>query len=330
VLLLIAICGAELLRTILRKRIDVPMLAAIGIGMASLAATLPYIKASSEFKKHYYAGPVPAHMLTQPYRQMLLDYTTYPHAIQHLLMLLLLLAAIIVLWRTFRAASRNDLSATTPEWAIVLLLVAMPLFAFILGRAVTHALEVRHSIGAIVGISTLIAIAMLPLLRRRDVFLGIMTAILLGIVVINSLRARNSAEDSRTTIASLTLSPDLKAQLDAMPDRNLYFQDLGEWEVASLYEPDADLRSRLVLVYSRPEEMQYEQHDTMFLTATHTQKFSTQPIVDYDALRRNPGEHTFVVFKSGWDWTADAFRDEDTKTVTIGPAFGGALLKVRF
>jgi hypothetical protein len=212
----------------------------------------------------------------------------------------------------------------------VLLLVAMPVFAFVLGRAVTHALEVRHSIGAIVGLSTLIAIAMLPLLRRRDVFFGIMAVMLLGIVVINALRTRDAAEESRRTIANLTLSPELKAQVNASADHNIYFQDLGEWEVASLYEPDPYLRSRLVLVYSRPEEMQYEQHDTMYLTATHTQKFSTQPIVDYDALRRNPGEHTFAVFQSGWDWTADAFRDENTPVIPLGPAFGGTLLKVRF
>jgi Ca2+/Na+ antiporter len=330
VLLLIAICGAELLRILLRRSIDIPMLAAIFIGMASLAATLPYVKASGEFKKHYYAGPVSAHMLTQPYRQMLLDYTTYPHAIQLLIMAVLFLAALVVLWRTVRAARSRELSATAPEWAIVLLLVAMPVFAFVLGRAVTHALEVRHSIGAIVGLSTLIAIAMLPLLRRRSVFYGVITAMLLGIVVVNMLRARSSAEEARKTIASLTLAPKLKAQLDASPDRNVYFQNLGEWEVASLYEPDPDLRSRLVLVYSRPEEMQYEQHDTMYLTATHTQKFSTQPIVDYDALRQNPAEHTFVVFHSGWDWTAGAFRDEKADVIPFGSAFSGTLLHVRF
>jgi hypothetical protein len=330
VLLLIAICGAELLRTLLRRRIDAPMLAAILIGMASLAATLPYVKASGEFKKHYYAGPVSAHMLTQPYRQMLINYTSFPHAIQLLLLALLLLAAVAVGWSATRSARSRELAATAPEWAIVLLLVAMPVFAFLLGRFVTHALEVRHSIGAIVGISTLITLALLPVLRRRSVFLGLMTVVLLGIVLINALRTREAAAESRATMAGLTLSPELKASIDAQPDRNIYFQDLGAWEVASLYEPDPDLRSRLVLVYSRPEEMQYEQHDTMFLTATHTRKFSSQPIVDYDALRQTAGEHTFAVFDSGWNWTPEAFRDENAHAIAIGSAFGGTILHVRF
>jgi hypothetical protein len=73
VLMLIAVCGAELVRTVVRRRLDGPMLGAIAVGMASLVATIPYIKASSEFKKHYYTGAISAHLLTQPYRQMLLD-----------------------------------------------------------------------------------------------------------------------------------------------------------------------------------------------------------------------------------------------------------------
>jgi hypothetical protein len=331
ILLLIAICGAELLRTAARRKLDGGMLAAIAAGMASLAATIPYVKASGEFKKHYYAGPVSAHMLTQPYRQMLINYTTFPKPVQTALVLVLLVAALAVVWGCLRVARAQELAASPAEGALVLLLVLMPVFAFVLGKAVTHALEVRHSIGAIVGISALVAIALVSALRRQPVFSTLMAVLLIGIVAVNTLRIRASAADDKKTLAELTISPELKATLYQVPDRNIYFQDLGRWEVASLYEPDAGLRSRLVLVYSRQEEMQHEFHDTMYLTAVHTQRFSPQPILSYDDLRKLPGEHVFASYPtSGWDWSEAAFAQEAAQVDILGKGFGGNVVKVRF
>lgn len=330
VLLLVVVCGAELVRTWLQRKLDGPMLLSIGVGIVSVAATLPYVKASNEFKRHYYAGPVSAHMLTQPYRQMLLDYTTYPKPLQWAFMLALLLGALLVMIAFARVVRTKSLDATTPEYALLLLLLLLPAFAFVLGRFVTHALEARHSIGAIIGISALIAIALLPSWKSKAVFTGCMTAMLSGIVLVNVLRTERSLQSSRETMSELTLSPNLKLIVDANPDRNIYFQDLGAWEVASLYEPNPALRSRLVLVSSRANEMRYEQHDTMFLTATHTQHFSTQPIMSYDDLQRQPGDHLFATFHSGWNWTQQAFADEHATVKPLGSAFGGELDAVRF
>jgi hypothetical protein len=330
VLLLIPICGAELVRTVVRRRLDGGMLAAIVVGMASLVATIPYVKASAEFKKHYYAAEISVHMLTQPYRQMMIDYTTYPKHVQTLLALVIVLAGAAVAWGCVRALQRRIVVLQAAERVLILLLVMMPAFAFVLGRLVTHALEVRHSIGAIVGISTLIAIAMTAALRKTSVFYGVMAVMLVAVVVVNTVRVRQSIADTRQTMDALMLAPSSKAIVDATTDRNIYFQDLGQWEVASLYEPDPELRSRLVLVYSLNEEMSWQNHDTMYLTAMHTKRFSTQPIVSYDELRRTPGDHVFATFHSGWSWTDDAFRQEAAMVEPIGKAFGGDLVKVRF
>jgi hypothetical protein len=330
VLLLVPLCGAELVRTLSRRRLDFGILAAIIIGTASLIFTVPYIKSAGEFKQHYYAGPVPWHMLTQPYRQMLVDYTAFPRTLQHAMIVLMVAGALAVLLCCFASIRRDELHASAAEWTMVLLLTALPAFAFVLGSTVTHALEVRHSIGAVLGITSLIAISLLPLLHRRSIFLPLMAVLLLGIIVMNAEHSHRSAAERQKTIADLTLSPALQAELAATPDHNIYFQDLGEWEVASLYEPDPALRSRLVLVYSHDAEMRYEQHDTMFLTATHTQRFSSQPIVAFEQLMRMPGEHIFATYNSGWDWTAAAFRDANAQQQPLGAAFGGELVGVRF
>ena len=64
VLLLVPLCSAELVRSFVRQRMDWGMAAAIGGGMATLVTTLPYVKASSEFKQHYYACEVSPRMMT--------------------------------------------------------------------------------------------------------------------------------------------------------------------------------------------------------------------------------------------------------------------------
>jgi hypothetical protein len=330
VLLLLPICGAEAVRTFDRRRLDWGMLAAIVAGIASLAAALPYVSSSGEFKRHYYAGPVSAHMLTQPYRQMLLDYTAYARPVQTMLVLLLVVVAATVALACLRVARSGQLAATRPEWVLVLLLVALPVFAFVLGKFVTHALEVRHSIGAMVGIAVLAAVAAVPRLRSDGAFHAVMVLLWVGIVGINALHVRQSAAETRRTLADLTLSTQMQDQRATVADHNLYFQNLGQWETASLYEPDPALRSHLVLVYSRDDEMRYEQHDTMFLTATHTQRFSSQPVIPFSRLLQSPGEHIFVVYHSGWDWAPEAFRDRHAQTQRLGSGFGGDLIKVRF
>jgi Dolichyl-phosphate-mannose-protein mannosyltransferase len=330
VLLLAPVCGAEVVRTLVRRRLDGGMLVAIGVGMASMIATIPYIKASGEFRQHYYVTLVSAHMMTQPYRQMMLDYTEFPKAVQTVLALLILLAGAAVVWGCVRTVRRGVVSIPVAEWAMVLLLVMIPVFAFVVGRLVTHALEVRHSTGAIVGISALIAISLTSALRRKSVFYGVMAAMLAGIVVVDGARESWAEAATRQTLTQLTLAPELKANVDATPDRNIYFQNLGEWERASLYEPDKELRSRLVLVYSLNEEMDRQKHDTMYLTAVHTKNFSSQPIMSYDDLRRTPGEHIFATFHTDWDWTDAAFAQEAAHVEPMGQAFGGDMVKVQF
>jgi hypothetical protein len=330
ILLLVPLCGAELVRTLQRRRLDWTMLSALAAGMATELLTLPYVRSSSEFKKHYYAGPISAHMLTQPYRQMLLNYTTFPHALQTAMALLLVLGAAAVAWSCWRLVRRGRLAATEPEYVVVVLLVLLPVFAFVLGKAVTHALEVRHSIGAVIGIVALIAVALTPILAKRRVFLLLMACLLLAAVAIDTERTKTSAAEGSEYLASLALTPALQADVAATPDHNIYFQDLGQWETASLFEPDPSLRARLVLVYSRAEEMQHEQHDTMYLTAIHTQHFSPQPILAYEDLRRAPGKHLFATFHSGWNWTEQAFATEATQVQPLGHAFGGELVRVRF
>lgn len=86
----------------------------------------------------------------------------------------------------------------------------------------------------------------------------------------------------------------------------------------------------MTLVYSADEELRWNRHDTMALTATHLQHFTNLPIVSYESLRDQPGPHLFVLFHTGWDWTDQAFAEDRAQLTPLGHAMDGDIVTVRF
>jgi hypothetical protein len=86
----------------------------------------------------------------------------------------------------------------------------------------------------------------------------------------------------------------------------------------------------MTLVYSVDEELRWDKHDTMALTAMHLQKFTDLPVVEYQAVKAGVGEHLFFMQHSGWDWTDEAFAEDGATVRPLGKAMGGDVAAVRF
>jgi hypothetical protein len=168
------------------------------------------------------------------------------------------------------------------------------------------------------------------LLARDEVFNSVVAAAGLGLLLTGAMRIRAERSANAAEIASLGPPPFVLAALHASPGHMLYIQDMGLWEVASHYEPDPAVRAHIALVYSEEEELRWDRHDTMALTAAHMQHFLLQPILSYATLRQEPGPHVFVLAHSGWDWTDQAFAEDHAKVVPLGPALGGDAAVVTF
>jgi hypothetical protein len=315
VLLLIPLCAAELIRTIQRRRIDFPVVTAIILGMAGIVFALPFQKAAAEFREHYYnGGTVGIRAITQSYRALFVDYThTTPitQRIAAIAFVLCALALIVVCIQRFR---NRTLRLPLPEAVFVIALAALPLFGFLLARFVTHSIEVRYVLGAIIGITVLFAVLFL--------FVAVLVA---GVV-----RIEAEARATEQIRMSLILSPAQKAALLASPSQFLYIQDIGHFEVASYYEPDLIVASHMALLYSRDEELRWDQHDTVSLTAMHMRAFTGFPIVSYDQLRQQSGPHFLVLFHSGWDWTNQALGEDRASAKPLGSFMNGDAVSVTF
>ena len=342
VLLLLPICAAEIFRSVQTRRMDWPVCAAIGAGMAFFATTIPFLRAANEFRKNYYnAGSVGVHDISMAYRSMFVDYTRMSMNAQHLWMVVLVVFAAALVWGNWRIAhpTHRDRTAmngapnfciAAAEWVLLLVLAALPFCGYVLARFVTHSIEVRYVLGAMVAISAMLAIAIGTTLRRDAVFNTVLVVLGLGIVGAGAVRIH--AEQNKTTLrlTSLVLPAEVKAALGANLDGRLYVQDMGAFEEDRYYEPDAEVRARMTLVYSRAEEMRWNRHDTMALTAMHIAHFTGLPVVSYEALRAQPGEHLFVLYHTGWDWTDQAFAEDGARLRPVGKALAGDVAAVRF
>jgi hypothetical protein len=336
ILLLVPVCAAEGFRSLRQRRTDWPVMAAIYVGMAGFAATMPFLKAAGEFRKNYYnSGSVGLHDITRAYRSIFLDYTQMSMTTQHLWMAVLVAFAAALVWECVRQIfgrqmRGRELRIPVAEWVLMLVLAALPFCGYLLARFVTHSIEVRYVLGAAVAISAMLAVSISPWLRRDGVFAAVM--VVLGVAIVGTGAARIHAEQRKTAqrLASLVLPAEVKAALDANPDGRLYVQDMGAFEEDRAYEPDEDVRARMTLVYSRAEELRWNRHDTMALTAMHIARFTGLPVVSYESLRTRPGEHLFVLYHSGWDWTDQAFAEDGAKVRQVGHAMGGDVAAVGF
>jgi hypothetical protein len=212
----------------------------------------------------------------------------------------------------------------------MLMLAAMPLLAYVLARVVTHSIEARFALGAIVAIAALVGVALAPWLRRDAVFHFALVALGVGIVGGGAVRIHAEQQKTAARLASLALPAEAKSALQASADGRLYVQDMGAFEEDRYYEPDADVKARMTLVYSADEEMRWNKHDTMALTAMHLRQFTGLPVVAYEAVKAAPGEHVFLMQHSGWDWTDQAFAEDGATVRVVGKAMGGDVAAVRF
>lgn len=329
ILILVPLCLAELARTVLRRRLDLPIIAAIIIGIAGIVFALPFQKAAGEFRKHYYnAGAISFRAISQAYRSLFVNYTTQSIAVQRLEDILLVVFALAVIFLCIRAL--RTLALPTPELVFLLALAALPLFGVVLAVFVTHSIEVRYVLSAIISIAIFFAIALAPWVRSRLPIPLVISVLVLALVIAGFIRIHDEQTNSTERLALLAVPPELKAQILALPDSHVYIQDMGHFEVASYYEPDPEIRSRLALLYSHDNELRYDLHDTASLTAEHMQHFTGFTIVSYAQLKATPGEHVLVLYHSGWDWTDQALAADNAHALVLGPALDGDAVAVHF
>jgi hypothetical protein len=86
----------------------------------------------------------------------------------------------------------------------------------------------------------------------------------------------------------------------------------------------------LALVYSPVEEIRWRSRDTNSLTALNMKSFTQFTIAPYESLTTQPGDHIFLLYHDGWNWTDQAFAVDHAQVTPIGKMLQGDTAAVRF
>jgi hypothetical protein len=227
VLLMLPLCAGEAVRVWQRRRLDIPMLLSMGAGLAGMVFVVPFLKGAAEFRGHYKAGNVPYQSITQTYNFIVLGQSAFSKRTNHVLAILLVLSVALVIWGCIRQWCGKTLKLPDAEFVSLLTLAALPGFAFLLGHFVTHAMESRYALGAVIGIAALLSIALVPVLRNRVACFLILALLFAGFAWKGMLGTRAERRDTDHALATLVVPPKVIAAIMASPTHLLYTQDIA-------------------------------------------------------------------------------------------------------
>jgi 4-amino-4-deoxy-L-arabinose transferase-like glycosyltransferase len=328
IMLFLPVCGAELVRIVQRRRLDWGVVMAIAAGATCEVFTLPFHAALARYRDHYYnVGAVDPHALVRSYRLLLLNFQ-FSSAVERLSSVGLLAFLVLIVAGTLRARRRLALPAA--ELALVLLMAALPFAGYLLAKFATHTMEVRYVLGGVLGVAVLFALAVAPMLDRLRTYRVVLAVVAVVILCVGAARIHMETVETARIRAMVQVTPQQKAMLLSGSDGHIYMQNEGSFQICAYYCTDPEIRARLVMLYSFPEELRYFQRDTNSLTADHMQHFTGFRIEPWEQFRQQPGDLRLVQFRTGWDWSDRALEAEGATTQPMGDALGGDATAVRF
>jgi 4-amino-4-deoxy-L-arabinose transferase-like glycosyltransferase len=330
VLLLIPVSLGELSRIYIRKRLDIGVLTALILGLASVVLILPFQRALMVYRQHYYITGVNLRNISQGYRELFLRYTTWPMSLQKLAAALMVILALTLAYAGYQRFKRRPTTEHAYTWVALLSMALLPFFGYLFGRFVTHTMEVRYVIAALIAFAATFGIVLERKLRNNAFYYSTLTLITAAAVAINTHNILQEHRASLAILASLHPSPALAAALAANSTAPLYEQSLGNFFVDSYYTPDPALRARITLLYNPQREISFLKHDTYSIAASNLQHFTTLPAVNYDQLITEPSPHLLIQWQDGWNWTDKAAAVEHATVTPLGPSFGGQAVSVQW
>jgi 4-amino-4-deoxy-L-arabinose transferase-like glycosyltransferase len=327
VLILIPVALGELARTRLRKRLDVGILTALLLGLASVGLILPFQHALLAYRQHYYITGVNVHNISQGYRELFLRYTSWPIPLQKLAAALMVGLALSLAAAGYQRFKRRPSTEHASTWIALVSMALLPFFGYLFGRFVTHTMEVRYVIAALIAFAATFAIVLERRLRSNTFFYASLTLIVLAAIALNLSHIQHERQDSAAILASFQLSPAASAALHQNPHELIYLQSLNDFYLDTYYDPDPTLRPRFSLLYGQSQEILWLQHDTNYVTAVNMLTFAPLSLTSYtDFLHQH---HPLLLLNhTGWEWIDKQLSADHTPETPLAPALRGDLLRV--
>jgi 4-amino-4-deoxy-L-arabinose transferase-like glycosyltransferase len=327
VLILIPVSLGELSRILIRKRLDFGILTALALGLASVVLILPFKRALMVYRQHYYITGVNIHDISQGYRELFLRYTTWPIPLQKLTAAIMVVLALTLAVAGYKRFKRRPASEHAYTWIALSAMALLPFFGYLFGRFVTHTMEVRYVIAALIAFAATFGIVLERKLRSSTFYYATVALIFIAALTINTWNIIKERRDSNQLLASFQLTPEASAALHQNPHELIYLQSLNDFYLNTYYDPDPTLRPRFSLLYGQQQEIDWLQHDTNYVTAVNMLTFAPLSITSYADFLKQP--HPLVLLNhSGWEWIDKQLDADHTPQQPLAACLRGQLIRV--
>jgi len=327
VLILIPVSLGEFSRILIRKRLDFGVLTALILGLASVGIILPFQRALMVYRQHYYIKGVNIHDVSQGYRELFLRYTSWPIPLQKLAAAIMVVLALTLAYAGYQRFKRRPATEHAYTWVALLSMALLPFFGYLFGRFVTHTMEVRYVIAALIAFAATFGIVLERKLRSNTFYYTALTVILTAAIAINTWNILKERRDSAALLASFQLSPQAAAALHKNPHELIYLQSLNDFYLDTYYDPDPTLRPRFSLLYGQPQEIHWLEHDTNYVTAVNMLTFAPLSLTSYADFLKQP--HPLLLLNhSGWEWVDKQLDADHTPQQPQSECLRGQLIRV--
>jgi hypothetical protein len=327
VLILIPVSLGELSRITIRKRLDFGVLTALALGLASVVLILPFKRALMVYRQHYYIAGVNIHDISQGYRELFIRYTTWPIPLQKLTAAIMVVLALTLAVAGYKRFKRRPPSEHAYTWIALSAMALLPFFGYLFGHFVTHTMEVRYVIAALIAFAATFGIVLERKLRSNTFYYATLALIFIAALTINTWNIIKERRDSNQLLASFQLTPEASAALHQSPHELIYLQSLNDFYLNTYYDPDPTLRPRFSLLYGQPQEIYWLQHDTNYVTAVNMLTFAPLSITSYADFLKQP--HPLLLLNhTGWEWIDKQLDADHTSQQPLADCLRGQLVRV--
>jgi Dolichyl-phosphate-mannose-protein mannosyltransferase len=192
-------CG-ELVRTVVRRKVDVPIWIALCLSGLPLIVFFPIIHSAHGYSEHFWALPVWSDLLNY-----------YPDLLGHSLDVVIGSLGVSLLARAVLERDTRDEwkePALSPWVAVVFVLIAaLPLPTMVLAKFATHGYTPRYALVAIAGVSILLCFCLARLSRRPTLVAAATIVFSLFVFYMNArdliLRNQSTLKDVQTDVIRL-------------------------------------------------------------------------------------------------------------------------------
>jgi hypothetical protein len=289
ILALAPLTAGEIVRTKVRRKLDIPVWLAFGGALIPLAAFARTILSASSYSKHFWA--VPHVFLAVDWYVTTLGYAIFVPAGAF---------ALIILFRAAEPSPRSAIGSRIHPWdsTAILLLALLPVFGVVIAELVTHAYTERYMIAACVGVCILLILGVRRVIgddRLGPAFVCVICLLFFAWQVRGlNRREFNDLEETRNSAAFLRRTGDAPIAM----------AEVTRFHRLSFYAR-RDLVRRLAYVADPHLSTRYLGHDTIDRGLLALNPWFPLNVVWWrDWLSSHP---SFLVYGYVGDWTWLAF-----------------------